>query len=104
MKTACRIFSGGELQRLAIVLALGTPANVYLLDEQCAFLDSEQHLNCAKVTKRFIMQSQKNAFVVENDLVEATASPPLSRLSGLNEFLKGLQVTFRRDSVSFRPR
>lgn len=34
--------SGGELQRVAIVLALGTPADIYLIDEPSAYLDSEQ--------------------------------------------------------------
>jgi len=114
--------SGGELQRLAITLALGTPADVYLIDEPSAYLDSEQRINCAKVIKRFIMHSKKTAFVVEHDFImatyladrvvvykgqpgiEATASTPQGLLSGMNEFLKSLEVTFRRDPVNFRPR
>ncbi|GAX22038.1 ATP-binding cassette, sub-family E, member 1 [Fistulifera solaris] len=114
--------SGGELQRLAIVLALGQPADVYLIDEPSAYLDSEQRVNCAKVIKRFIMHSKKTAFVVEHDFimatyladrvvvyegkpgVEATATSPQSLLTGMNTFLKSLQVTFRRDPVNFRPR
>lgn len=114
--------SGGELQRLAITLALGTPADVYLIDEPSAYLDSEQRINCAKVIKRFIMHSKKTAFVVEHDFimatyladrvvvyngqpgVEATASAPQSLLTGMNEFLKSLEVTFRRDPTNFRPR
>lgn len=114
--------SGGELQRLAIVLALGNPADVYLIDEPSAYLDSEQRINCAKVIKRFIMHSKKTAFVVEHDFimatyladrvvvyygnpgVEATASSPQGLLTGMNMFLKSLEVTFRRDPVNFRPR
>eukprot|EP00565_Helicotheca_tamesis_P008517 CAMPEP_0185726114 /NCGR_PEP_ID=MMETSP1171-20130828/2186_1 /TAXON_ID=374046 /ORGANISM="Helicotheca tamensis, Strain CCMP826" /LENGTH=657 /DNA_ID=CAMNT_0028394395 /DNA_START=137 /DNA_END=2110 /DNA_ORIENTATION=- len=114
--------SGGELQRLAIVLALGQPADVYLLDEPSAYLDSEQRINCAKVIKRFIMHSKKTAFVVEHDFImatyladrvvvyegnpgiEATATSPQSLLSGMNQFLKSLEVTFRRDPVNYRPR
>merc|ERR1719352_5332 len=114
--------SGGELQRLAICLALGTPADVYLIDEPSAYLDSEQRINCAKVIKRFIMHSKKTAFVVEHDFimatyladrvvvyhgqpgVDATATNPQSLLSGMNQFLQSLQVTFRRDPVNFRPR
>lgn len=114
--------SGGELQRLAITLALGAPADVYLIDEPSAYLDSEQRINCAKVIKRFIMHSKKTAFVVEHDFImatyladrvvvyhgrpgiEATASSPQSLLTGMNEFLKSLEVTFRRDPVNFRPR
>ncbi len=41
--------SGGELQRVAITLALGKPADIYLIDEPSAYLDSEQRLIAAKV-------------------------------------------------------
>lgn len=34
--------SGGELQRVAITLSLGKPADIYLIDEPSAYLDSEQ--------------------------------------------------------------
>jgi ATP-binding cassette subfamily E protein 1 len=44
--------SGGELQRVALTLCLGKPANVYLIDEPSAYLDAEQRLNAAKVIKR----------------------------------------------------
>jgi len=114
--------SGGELQRLAITLALGKAADVYLIDEPSAYLDSEQRINCAKVIKRFIMHSKKTAFVVEHDFImatyladrvvvytgqpgiEATATSPQSLLTGMNQFLKALEVTFRRDPTNFRPR
>ena len=36
--------SGGELQRVAIVLVLGKKANVYLIDEPSVYLDSEQRI------------------------------------------------------------
>ena len=57
--------SGGELQRVAIVLALGTPADIYLIDEPSAYLDSEQRIAASKVIKRFILHAKKTAFVVE---------------------------------------
>ena len=41
--------SGGELQRVAMTLCLGKPADVYLIDEPSAYLDSEQRLVSAKV-------------------------------------------------------
>jgi ATP-binding cassette subfamily E protein 1 len=44
--------SGGELQRVALVLCLGQPADVYLIDEPSAYLDSEQRIVAAKVIKR----------------------------------------------------
>jgi ATP-binding cassette subfamily E protein 1 len=43
------VLSGGELQRVAIVLSLGKPANIYLIDEPSAYLDSEQRIVCARV-------------------------------------------------------
>ena len=41
--------SGGELQRVALTLCLGKPADVYLIDEPSAYLDSEQRLVAARV-------------------------------------------------------
>ncbi|TIB05138.1 hypothetical protein E3P96_01389 [Wallemia ichthyophaga] len=114
--------SGGELQRVAIVLALGKPASVYLLDEPSSFLDSEQRISASRVIKRFILHAKKTAFIVEHDFimatylsdrvivfdgepaVEATANAPQSLLTGMNKFLESLQVTFRRDTTNYRPR
>jgi ATP-binding cassette subfamily E protein 1 len=114
--------SGGELQRLAIVLCLGKPADIYLIDEPSAYLDSEQRIIAAKVIKRFIMQTRKTGFIVEHDFimatyladrviyysgvpsVECTANSPESLLSGMNKFLQQLSITFRRDPVNWRPR
>ncbi|KAK7727063.1 Fe-S cluster-binding ribosome biosynthesis protein [Botryosphaeria dothidea] len=114
--------SGGELQRVAIVLALGIPADIYLIDEPSAYLDSEQRIIASRVIKRFIMHSKKTAFIVEHDFtmatyladrvivfdgqpsVDARAQTPESLLTGCNKFLKSLDVTFRRDPNSFRPR
>ena len=46
--------SGGELQRVALTLCLGKPADIYLIDEPSAYLDSEQRIVAAKVIKRLI--------------------------------------------------
>jgi ATP-binding cassette, sub-family E, member 1 len=64
--------SGGELQRVALILCLGQPADVYLIDEPSAYLDSEQRIIAAKVIKRFILHSKKTGFVVEHDFIMAT--------------------------------
>lgn len=61
--------SGGELQRVAITLCLGKQADLYLIDEPSAYLDSEQRIIASKVIKRFIMHSKKTAFVVEHDFI-----------------------------------
>ncbi|KAJ9651208.1 Fe-S cluster-binding ribosome biosynthesis protein [Neophaeococcomyces mojaviensis] len=114
--------SGGELQRVAIVLALGLPADIYLIDEPSAYLDSEQRIIAARVIKRFIMHNKKTAFIVEHDFIMATyladrvivfdgqpsiksrANSPESLLTGCNSFLQNLDITFRRDPNTFRPR
>ena len=61
--------SGGELQRVAICLVLGVPADVLLIDEPSAYLDSEQRIHASKVIKKFVMGSKRTAFVVEHDFV-----------------------------------
>ena len=61
--------SGGELQRVAIVLVLGVPADVLLIDEPSAYLDSEQRIHASKVIKKFVMGSKRTAFIVEHDFV-----------------------------------
>lgn len=47
--------SGGELQRVAIVLCLGKPADIYLIDEPSAYLDSEQRIIASRVIKRYVL-------------------------------------------------
>merc|ERR1739844_262130 len=64
--------SGGELQRVALALCLGKPADVYLIDEPSAYLDSEQRLVAAKVIKRFILRAKKTGFIVEHGFIMAT--------------------------------
>jgi len=114
--------SGGELQRVAICLCLGQPADIYLIDEPSAYLDSEQRIIAAKVIKRFILHAKKTGFVVEHDFimatyladrvvvydgqpsVDCTANTPQSLLTGMNAFLKSLDITFRRDPTNYRPR
>ena len=44
--------SGGEMQRVALTICLGRPADVYLIDEPSAYLDAEQRLHAAKMIKR----------------------------------------------------
>ncbi|KAM7442590.1 ATP-binding cassette sub- E member 1 [Porites harrisoni] len=114
--------SGGELQRVALTICLGKPADVYLIDEPSAYLDSEQRLVAAKVIKRFILHAKKTGFVVEHDFIMATyladrvvvfegqpsvktlANSPQTLLTGMNKFLQSLEITFRRDPSNFRPR
>eukprot|EP00758_Cryptobia_borreli_P008485 Tbor_TRINITY_DN5393_c5_g1::TRINITY_DN5393_c5_g1_i1::g.4792::m.4792/K06174/ABCE1, Rli1; ATP-binding cassette, sub-family E, member 1 len=114
--------SGGQKQRVALTIALGTPAHIYLLDEPSAYLDSDQRIIASKVIKRFIMHTNKTAFVVEHDFIMATyladkvivydgvpgvdshANAPCSLAEGMNKFLSSLNITFRRDPGNYRPR
>eukprot|EP00747_Dinoflagellata_sp_TGD_P194248 gnl/TRDRNA2_/TRDRNA2_61458_c0_seq1.p1 gnl/TRDRNA2_/TRDRNA2_61458_c0~~gnl/TRDRNA2_/TRDRNA2_61458_c0_seq1.p1 ORF type:complete len:218 (+),score=34.92 gnl/TRDRNA2_/TRDRNA2_61458_c0_seq1:23-655(+) len=115
--------SGGELQRLAILVCLGTSALVYLLDEPSAGLDCEQRVIVAKVIKRWVVNHlNRTCFVIEHDVlmmsaladrivlftgkpgIEAEAHAPASVAQGFNTFLKHLDVTFRRDPTNYRPR
>ncbi len=64
--------SGGELQKVALILALGKAAQVYLIDEPSAYLDAEQRVLTARCIKRFIMNNMKSAFIVEHDFIMAT--------------------------------
>ena len=47
--------SGGELQRVALALCLGKPADVYLINEPSAYLNSQQRIVAAKVITRGII-------------------------------------------------
>ncbi len=114
--------SGGELQKVAIAACLSRKADLLLLDEPSAYLDVEERLNMARTIRRVIETRNVPAFVVEHDVVtqdfiadrlmvfsgepgvNGTANPPTSLRKGMNIFLKEMNVTFRRDSVTRRPR
>lgn len=88
-----------------VLLYLMQPADIYLIDEPSAYLDSEQRIVASKVIKRFILHAKKTAFVVEHDFIMATyladrvivyegkpsidctANCPQSLLTGMNLFL-----------------
>jgi ATP-binding cassette, sub-family E, member 1 len=110
------------LQRAALILALGKPCDVFLIDEPSAYLDSEQRIKASKVIKRWVMNTKKTAFIVEHDFImatyladkvivfdgipgkEATCTSPESLVTGMNKFLKQMDITFRREPTNLRPR
>jgi ATP-binding cassette subfamily E protein 1 len=114
--------SGGELQRIAITACLGKSAQVYLLDEPSAFLDVEERLNVAKAVRHLVDSRQAYAFVVEHDIVaqdflsdrmmvfkgtpavKGIGSQPMPLHQAMNEFLSEMNITFRRDPDTKRPR
>ena len=114
--------SGGELQRVAITACLSRDADLYLLDEPSAHLDVEQRMLSAKVMRRFAESTEKTVLVVDHDiyLIDllserlmvfdgvpgslGIAHTPLEMREGMNAFLKGIGITFRRDEETRRPR
>jgi ATP-binding cassette subfamily E protein 1 len=114
--------SGGELQKVAIATCLSRKTELYLIDEPSAYLDVEERLNMARTIRRVVENHNTAAFVVEHDVVAqdfiadrllvftgepgeiGTAKPPLSLRDGMNIFLKQMEVTFRRDPLTKRPR
>jgi ATP-binding cassette subfamily E protein 1 len=114
--------SGGELQRVAITACLSREADLYLLDEPSAHLDVEQRMLAAKVMRRFAESTEKTVLVVDHDIylidllserlmvfegrpgALGIARPPYEMREGMNAFLKGIGITFRRDEETRRPR
>lgn len=114
--------SGGELQKVAIAACLSRKAELYLLDEPSAYLDVEERLSMARTIRRVVESRNVTAFVVEHDVVTqdfiadrlmiftgepgiyGVANPPTNLRKGMNNFLKDMKITFRRDLVTKRPR
>ncbi|HIE14093.1 TPA: ATP-binding cassette domain-containing protein, partial [Candidatus Bathyarchaeota archaeon] len=114
--------SGGELQKVAITACLSRSADIYLLDEPSAYLDVEERLSVAKIIRRVVEEHSSAAFVVEHDIitqdftadrliiftgepgVHGVANSPTNLRDGMNAFLKEMNVTFRRDPKTKRPR
>ena len=114
--------SGGERQAVSIALCLGREADLYLLDEPSAHLDANARMEAAKAIRRTMEANEKSAFVIDHDVyfidivsdsllvfegqggVEGRATGPYRLREGMNRFLAGVDVTFRRDHDSRRPR
>ncbi len=114
--------SGGERQAVSIALCLGREADLYLLDEPSAHLDASARMEAAKAIRRTMEANEKSAFVIDHDVyfidivsdsllvfegqggVEGKATGPFDLRTGMNQFLSGVDVTFRRDHDSRRPR
>ncbi|MCQ5376065.1 MAG: ribosome biogenesis/translation initiation ATPase RLI [Methanomassiliicoccales archaeon] len=114
--------AGGELQRVAIALCLSREADIYLLDEPSAYLDSNQRMEAAKTLRRVMEKQGKSALVVDHDIYfldmvsdsimvfsgipgnEGIGRGPFDMRTGMNLFLKDVGVTFRRDNETNRPR
>ena len=114
--------SGGELQRVGIAICLAKDADVYLLDEPSAYLDVESRVELGKTLKRFARKTEKPLLVIDHDLllmdyiadramifsgepgVSGHATEPMKIGKAMNEFLEEVDLTFRKDPDTGRPR
>jgi len=114
--------SGGELQRVAVAVALSQESDVYLLDEPSAFLDVEQRLSLASMIRKLVEKRECSAMIVDHDLLflsqiadrgmvflgkpgkEGYTEEPMSVENAFNSFLSRVGVTFRKDPQTGRPR
>ncbi|MCL2891080.1 MAG: ATP-binding cassette domain-containing protein, partial [Methanomassiliicoccaceae archaeon] len=122
MEKNVKNLSGGELQRVAITLCLAREADIYLFDEPSAYLDSNQRMNAAKTIRRMMEKSGKSGMIVDHDIYfldmvsdsmmvfggnpghSGIGEGPFRMRDGMNRFLKAVDITFRRDADTHRPR
>ncbi len=114
--------SGGERQAVAIAICLGREADLYLFDEPSAHLDANARMVAAKAIRKTMEINEKSAFVIDHDVyfidivsdsllvfegegaVHGSAKGPFRLREGMNRFLQSVNITFRRDHDSKRPR
>ena len=114
--------SGGERQRVAIAATLSEDADLYVLDEPSAHLDVEQRVRATTAIRRYAENHDSTVMAIDHDIylidlladrlmvfdgepaVDGYASQPQEMRDGMNEFLADLDITFRRDERTGRPR
>ena len=118
-----KTLSGGELQKVYIAATLSFPdVKIFAFDEPTAFIDVEDRLKVAEVIKEFVTKKEVCAIVVDHDVQfidflsdrmlvfegvpskEGRVFGPLEKREGMNRVLKMLDITYRRDIHSKRPR
>jgi ATP-binding cassette subfamily E protein 1 len=114
--------SGGELQMVALATCLARKADLYLIDEPSAYLDSNQRMEAARTIRRVMEKGGTSALIVDHDVyfldlvsdtfmvfsgepsIRGEARGPMDIREGMNVFLSQVGITFRRDSDTLRPR
>ncbi len=116
--------SGGELQRAAVALALARPATLYLLDEPSAYLDADERMAMARLLRRQVERQAVTALVVDHDvyfldlacdalmvfrtedeaMTRGRGDGPFPMREGMNRLLRTVDITYRRDAETLRPR
>ena len=115
--------SGGELQKVYIAACLSKQdVNLIAMDEPSAFIDVEDRLKVAEIIKEYVDKKEICAIIVDHDIQfvdyltdsmlvfegisgkEGHVFGPVSKREGMNRVLKNLNITYRRDKQSGRPR
>jgi len=122
MEKDLKTLSGGELQKVAIAVCLAREADLYLLDEPSTYLDVEQRLMASQAIQKVARDREVAVLIVDHDLMfvnhvsdKAMVFSGIPAKKGLaksicavgiamNEFLKELGITCRKDSETGRPR
>jgi ATP-binding cassette subfamily E protein 1 len=112
------------LQRSAVALALARTATLYLLDEPSAYLDADERMAMARLIRRQVERQAVSALVVDHDVyfldlasdalmvfqpegssgAAGRGDGPFPMREGMNLLLRTVDVTFRRDAETLRPR
>ena len=114
--------SGGERQRVAIAACLSDESDLYVLDEPSAHLDVEQRVQATTAIRRYAENHDATVLVIDHDIymidlladrlmvfdgepaAHGHATKPQEMRAGMNDFLADLDITFRRDERTSRPR
>jgi len=114
--------SGGERQRVAIAACLSDESDLYVLDEPSAHLDVEQRVQATTAIRRYAENHDATVLVIDHDIYmidlladrlmvfdgepaeHGHAKLPQEMRAGMNDFLADLDITFRRDERTGRPR
>ncbi len=114
--------SGGELQKVAIAVTMLQDAMLYALDEPSAFTDVEDRIALSRILSNYMRRRGRAGIVIDHDLmiidlisdsiivfsgtpnVHGHAVGPLPKREAMNIFLRGMDITYRRDEITSRPR
>jgi ATP-binding cassette subfamily E protein 1 len=107
---------------MSVAAALGKKADLYLIDEPSAYLDSNQRMEMARTIRRVMEKGATSALVVDHDVyfldiisdsvmvfsgesgISGEGKGPYDLRTGMNTFLEDVGITFRRDPDTNRPR
>ncbi len=122
MDNEIKSLSGGELQKFYVAITLSKDCDIYAFDEPSAFIDVEDRLKVAEVIRDFVKKDDVCAIIVDHDVqfidyigdsmlmfegepaIKGEVVGPVSKKEGMNAVLKMLDITYRQDMETKRPR